>query len=118
VEVGGPRSCIGKAAVQRAKDIVAAVRGYGERDGPVKSLQADLEALRIRSDDASAQAKRAGRGQAEEAEACVVDWYRQAGALIRGVSANKPLVVGVFQNQPVEEVSSVLGSLHSLTYVV
>ena len=70
-----------KASVDQAADIVAAVRQYGERTGSV---------------DLSIPKEEGQRAQ---------EWFSKCAQVLKRVTTRQPLVVGVFQDQPIDEVT-------------
>ena len=72
-----------KASEDQARQIVAAVRQYGERSGPVTSL-ADISL-------SSGESTR--------------EWFSRNLALLQTITTRHPLVVGVFQDQSSDEVN-------------
>lgn len=79
---GSPR-CVD---VEEAKSIVAAVRRYGEREGPILP-----EVIKNRVQDFTR----------------TPDWFQQNAASLREACSRAPLVVGVFANQSAEAVNAV-----------
>ena len=77
------------ASDEQARDISAAVRRYGERNGPVASLEAEV--ARLRKDKLSPKL-----------------WYERCSDLLRKTTLRQPLTVGVFQDQPLELVGSTI----------
>eukprot|EP01035_Chromulina_nebulosa_P001447 gene1447-1932_t len=73
-----------KASVDQAADIVAAVRQYGERTGSV-----DLSIPKV-------------EGQRAQ------EWFSKCAQVLKRVTTRQPLVVGVFQDQPIDEVNSII----------
>ncbi|KAJ0402615.1 hypothetical protein P43SY_007971 [Pythium insidiosum] len=73
--------------IERAKEIVQAVRSYGERSGPV--LPDYIE-------------KRSVHEQLK-----TVDWYQRNAAALRDACARSPLVVGVFANHTADEINEI-----------
>lgn len=69
-----------KATISQAADIVAAVRQYGERTGSV-----DLAVPKVEQQSAR-------------------EWFSKSAQVLKRVTTRQPLVVGVFQDQPIEEV--------------
>ena len=71
---------------EQARDIAAAVRRYGERNGRVSSFEAEV--ARLRKDKLSPKL-----------------WYERCSDLLRKTTLRQPLTVGVFQDQPLELVN-------------
>lgn len=72
------------ASVEEAIEIVKTVRRYGERDASI-----DLRDLLLEQSDSK-------------------DWFKRSAALLSKVTLRKPLVVGVFQDQSIEEVNRIV----------
>ncbi|GLE00662.1 hypothetical protein PINS_up009450 [Pythium insidiosum] len=74
-------------SIARAKEIVHAVRSYGERSGPI--LPEFIE-------------KRGVNDQLK-----TVDWYQRNATALRDACARSPLVVGVFANHSATEINEI-----------
>lgn len=70
-----------KASIDEAAEIVAVVRQYGERTGSVD--------LSIPKEE----------GQSAQ------EWFSKCAQVLNRVTTRQPLVVGVFQDQPIDEVT-------------
>lgn len=77
-----------KVSIEQAREVVAAVRAFGERT-EVVDLRADLETFTAEERGNSAM------------------WFERCAALLRRKTLRTPLVVGVFQNQPAQEVNEI-----------
>ena len=73
-------------SVEQAKKLVEVVRRYGERTTQLDLLGSAPADVRV------------GESQA-------ASWYQAMGEVLRKTTLRKPLTVGVFQNQPLEEVN-------------
>jgi anthranilate synthase/indole-3-glycerol phosphate synthase/phosphoribosylanthranilate isomerase len=85
---GSPRT----ATIEQAKDIVRAVRTYGERTKSIESLSpstSDIQAAASASITASTSL-----------------WYKNHMNMLLRITLRQPLTVGVFQNQTPDEVNT------------